>query len=268
MNRFIRALLGLAFCLGSVWGYADCQKTFVFMRHGEENRPYPYGEINCQGENRALALPAVLAAKYGTPIAIYASNPAVTVAENCPYAIDGCCSYNRPIATINATAISLSMPVVTTYGIGNLGGPSTTELPVVRCNGVAPPTPMISFPLPPTQQFSCGYGSSNGDVDLAKELLRTNTYCGQTVFICSEHRNIPLITYSLFYLLGLNPANKIPYWPYGPCLYPYCNAADCSSEYNFDTLYVVRVNQGGAQSTISITLDNEGLNGQLTTCPT
>ena len=61
-------------------GVADARadQTIVFMRHGEKPSG-GYGQLTCQGLNRALALPTVLAAKYGTPNYIYAPSPAVNV---------------------------------------------------------------------------------------------------------------------------------------------------------------------------------------------
>jgi hypothetical protein len=45
---------------------ARAQQTIVFIRHGEKPSG-GYGQITCQGLNRALALPDVLLAKYGKP---------------------------------------------------------------------------------------------------------------------------------------------------------------------------------------------------------
>jgi hypothetical protein len=61
--------------------------------------------------NRALALPTVLLARYGTPDYLYAPSPAVKVADSA-----GSFYYVRPLATIEPTAIRLGKPVNTKYG--------------------------------------------------------------------------------------------------------------------------------------------------------
>lgn len=86
------------------------QETLVFVRHGEKPAK-GYGQLDCQGLNRALALPAVIAAKFGKPDAIFAPNPSI------PKKDDGALyDYVRPLATIEPTAIQFGMPVDTTYG--------------------------------------------------------------------------------------------------------------------------------------------------------
>jgi hypothetical protein len=83
---------------------ADIQ-TIVFMRHGEKPEG-GLGQLTCQGLNRALALPSVLAQKFGAPQAIFA--PAPTSHK------DGSgqkYNYIRPLATIEPTAIRLGLPV-------------------------------------------------------------------------------------------------------------------------------------------------------------
>ena len=59
---------------------AHAQQTIVFMRHGEKPSG-GYGQITCQGLNRALALPDVLTAKFGKPYYIYDPNPAVQISD-------------------------------------------------------------------------------------------------------------------------------------------------------------------------------------------
>ncbi|MCC8393239.1 histidine phosphatase family protein [Paraburkholderia sp. MMS20-SJTR3] len=89
-------------------------ETLVFVRHGEKPRE-GYGQLNCQGLNRALALPAVIAAKFGKPDAIYAPDPGQQKNDNGhPY------YYVRPLATIEPTAIQFQMPVQTPYGLDQI----------------------------------------------------------------------------------------------------------------------------------------------------
>jgi hypothetical protein len=83
---------------------ADVERI-VLLRHGEKP-PTGLGQLNCQGLNRALALPAVLIGKFGKADAIYAPNPSKQKPDQgTPY------DYIRPLATIEPTAIRLGLPV-------------------------------------------------------------------------------------------------------------------------------------------------------------
>ena len=81
-------------------------ETLVIIRHGEKPQG-GLGQLSCRGLNRALALPAVLEAKFGKPDYIFAPDPAQKVDD---YTLGGY-SYVRPLATIEPTAIRLVMPV-------------------------------------------------------------------------------------------------------------------------------------------------------------
>jgi hypothetical protein len=95
---------------------ADAIETIVFLRHGEKPQQ-GLGQLTCQGLNRALALPPVIAKQFGKPSAIFASNPSDRKKDRgTPY------DYVRPLATIEPTAIALGLPVNTKYGISNLVG--------------------------------------------------------------------------------------------------------------------------------------------------
>jgi hypothetical protein len=90
---------------------AHAEQTIVFLRHGEKP-VLGLGQLDCQGLNRALALPAVLLAKFGKPDAIYAPNPGVKAKDKgVQY------NYLRPLATIEPTAIRLGLPVNTEFGL-------------------------------------------------------------------------------------------------------------------------------------------------------
>lgn len=93
---------------------ARADQTIVFFRHGEKPSG-GYGQLTCQGLNRALALPAVLSAKYGRPDYLYAPNPFVKVSDPA-----GAFYYVRPLATIEPTAVRLGMPVSTRYGYNDI----------------------------------------------------------------------------------------------------------------------------------------------------
>jgi hypothetical protein len=91
-------------------------QTIVLMRHGEKPAA-GLGQLDCQGLNRALALPPVLALRFGRPAAIFAPNPAARIRdEGRDY------DYIRPLATIEPTAIALGMPVDVSVGFTDVDG--------------------------------------------------------------------------------------------------------------------------------------------------
>jgi hypothetical protein len=105
------AALFAAMALILVISDAHADQTIVFLRHGEKPA-LGLGQLNCQGLNRALALPQVLQAKFGTPTAIYAPDPGSTAKDKgVEY------NYVRPLATIEPTAIRLGLPVNTSFGL-------------------------------------------------------------------------------------------------------------------------------------------------------
>ena len=135
MNRSRRFLQGVAFWLAASCGTAmlpvtahaassqaagTAVETLVFVRHGEKPAQ-GLGQLNCQGLNRALALPAVIAAKFGKPDAIFAPDPGEQKNDGGhPY------YYVRPLATIEPTAIQFQMPVQTPYGLTQIDRLSAT----------------------------------------------------------------------------------------------------------------------------------------------
>ena len=82
----------------------------MFFRHGEKPSR-GYGQLTCQGLNRALALPSVLLAKFGRPQYLYAPNPNVKISDP-----SGLSYYDRPLATIEPTAVRVGRDVWTRYG--------------------------------------------------------------------------------------------------------------------------------------------------------
>ena len=106
--RAVSILLGVSlFCCtpaGIAAATADIQ-TIVLLRHGEKPDA-GLGQLNCQGLNRALALPRVLETKYGKPDVIFAPDPAVQKKDH-----DIFYSYVRPLATIEPSAIYFGLPV-------------------------------------------------------------------------------------------------------------------------------------------------------------
>lgn len=91
-------------------------QTLVFFRHGEKPEG-GFGQITCQGLQRALALPAVLASRFGTPHRLFAPNPSPKVGDPA-----GSFYYVRPLATIEPTAIRLGLPVHAGFGFSDVAG--------------------------------------------------------------------------------------------------------------------------------------------------
>lgn len=116
-RRWLAAALALSMGLCAMGGAAGASaqtETLVFVRHGEKPAK-GYGQLDCQGLNRALALPAVIAAKFGKPDAIYAPNPSIEK-QDAGVLYD----YVRPLATIEPTAIQFALPVNTGYGYSQI----------------------------------------------------------------------------------------------------------------------------------------------------
>ena len=95
---------------------ASATETIVLVRHGEKPA-LGLGQLDCQGLNRALALPAVIDRQFGKPAAIFAPDPAEQKDDGGqPY------DYVRPLATIEPTAIALGLPVDASIGVSNVDG--------------------------------------------------------------------------------------------------------------------------------------------------
>lgn len=110
MKSPARTLAALLLFLAA-YGTASADKTIVIVRHAEKP-PLGLGQLDCQGLNRSLALPAVILARYGKPAVIYAPDPAVLKKDKgVSYA------YIRPLATIEPLAIRSGLPVDLEYGM-------------------------------------------------------------------------------------------------------------------------------------------------------
>lgn len=118
---------------GLIWGclllpvaYADT--TIVIVRHGEKPAQ-GLGQLSCQGLNRALALPQVLMSKFGSPVVIYAPNPAIKKSDKgTPY------YYVRPLATVEPLAIAAGLPVNLDWGMTDIA--QLTEALLARADGM------------------------------------------------------------------------------------------------------------------------------------
>lgn len=95
---------------------APTLQTLVFIRHGEKPAA-GLGQLNCQGLNRALALPAVVLAKFGRPDFVFASDPHEKKPDNGqPY------NYVRPLLTVAPMAVQLGLPINTSFGFDDIEG--------------------------------------------------------------------------------------------------------------------------------------------------
>ena len=80
-------------------------QTIVFIRHGEKAEG-GFGQLACQGLNRALALAPAIARSFGKPDAIFAPNPSHPK-KDAGILYD----YVRPLATVEPTAVLFGLPV-------------------------------------------------------------------------------------------------------------------------------------------------------------
>ena len=105
----------------------DAVETIVLVRHGEKPDK-GLGQLDCQGLNRALALPPVIAKTFGRPSAVFAPDPSQQ-REDYGVSYD----YVRPLATIEPTAIFFGLPVNASFGVSNTDGlRAALEQPLYR----------------------------------------------------------------------------------------------------------------------------------------
>jgi len=109
MRRIVLATLLICAC-ASVAHAATTTETIVFFRHGEKPSG-GYGQLTCQGFNRAIALHDVLVSRFGKPAYLFAPSPTPKMADPA-----GSFYYVRPLATIEPMAIRLGLPVNAHYG--------------------------------------------------------------------------------------------------------------------------------------------------------
>jgi hypothetical protein len=108
----------------------DAVETIVLVQHGEKPDK-GLGQLDCQGLNRALALPPVIAKTFGRPSAVFAPDPSQQ-REDYGVSYD----YVRSLATIELTAIFFELPVNASFGVSNTDGlRAALEQPLWR-NGV------------------------------------------------------------------------------------------------------------------------------------
>lgn len=106
----------LALCLALPQQAGAAEQKIVFIRHAEKPAQ-GLGQINCQGLNRALALPAVLLGKFGKPDFVFASDPHEKKPDG-----DQLYNYVRPLLTVAPTAVQAGLPINTSFGFENIAG--------------------------------------------------------------------------------------------------------------------------------------------------
>jgi hypothetical protein len=112
-------------------GQARADQTIALFRHGEKPSG-GYGQLACQGFNRALALPNVLNAMFGKPQYLYAPNPGVKISDPA-----GSFNYVRPLAAIEPTAIRAGLPVNTKYAYTDVAGVQASLITSAKNNTTA-----------------------------------------------------------------------------------------------------------------------------------
>jgi hypothetical protein len=105
--------VSLALFAGTHAWSEDAVETIVLVRHGEKPGN-GLGQLNCQGLNRALALPSIIAKTFGRPSAIFAPNPSKQKEDDGVFY-----DYVRPLATIEPTAIFFGLPVNASFGFSD-----------------------------------------------------------------------------------------------------------------------------------------------------
>jgi hypothetical protein len=150
-------------------------ETIVLVRHAEKPTPNAYGQLDCQGLNRALALPAVLA-RFGRPAAIYASDPAVQTTEGNHLPSAPRYSYVRPLATIEPYAIALEMPVNTQIAASDIRGLEDEVLKPEYAGSLV----VIAWEHLQARRFAEEMLKTFGDDDLVPEWLNTDY---ETIYI-------------------------------------------------------------------------------------
>jgi hypothetical protein len=123
-----RLLLSAFILLVVTIAEAHAEQTIVFFRHGEKPSG-GYGQLTCQGLNRALALPSVLLPKFGKPDYLYAPNPNVKISDAA-----GNFYYDRPLATMEPLAIRLVKDVWTKYAYNDIASLETALITPSRNN--------------------------------------------------------------------------------------------------------------------------------------
>jgi hypothetical protein len=98
--KFVFAILSL-----STAHIGSNASPIVFIRHAEKPEG-GFGQLTCQGLNRALALAPIIAQSFGKPHAIFAPNPSHPKKDAGIFY-----DYVRPLATVEPTAVLFGLPI-------------------------------------------------------------------------------------------------------------------------------------------------------------
>jgi hypothetical protein len=112
------AVLALALPIPSALAASSSASTevLVLVRHGEKPTTVDNGQLTCQGQNRALALPGVLLANYGMPNYLFAGGTVSNTDSN-----GNVYYYIRALATIEPTAVAAGLTVNLKYANSDYG---------------------------------------------------------------------------------------------------------------------------------------------------
>jgi len=105
------AMLLLSSAVGVTSAATPTVETLVFVRHGEKPANVDNGQLTCQGQNRAVALPNILISKYGIPGYVFAVAPKEKQDDS---GVDYW--YLRALATIEPTAVAAGVTVDLKHG--------------------------------------------------------------------------------------------------------------------------------------------------------
>jgi hypothetical protein len=112
IRHLISTLIGILLLIVTMAGYAQPTASddlkAVIIRHGE--KPENGDNLSCQGENRALQLPSVLYAKFGSPAFTYVPS----------LRLDDATKHARMLQTISPFAIKYNLTVNSKFGEKNV----------------------------------------------------------------------------------------------------------------------------------------------------
>ena len=112
-NKWI--FFGLLISLTGVTNHLNAQKLnddlrIIFIRHGE--KPKTGDNLNCQGLNRAMALPAVITGKFGIPAYCYVPS----------LGLDSSTKHARMFQTVTPLAVKYGLKINSSFGTKDSAG--------------------------------------------------------------------------------------------------------------------------------------------------
>ena len=172
MRTYLTVPLFAALVVALAAAEARAEQTIVFFRHGEKPSG-GYGQLTCQGLNRALRLPDVLIAKFGKGTHFYAPNPSVKI--NDPV---GGQYYVRPLATIEPMAIRSGVGVNTRYAYYDVAGLQKMLITSTKADSRIFVAWEHAYLVKAVQNIMNAYGGGPGRAELASRGCATPTPTG------------------------------------------------------------------------------------------